>query len=361
MKQRFFHTRQQGLSLVELLIAMALSATVMSGVVSVLLVSKNNFTTERELASLQENARFVVRLLSDEIRMAGFTGCSRKPLFFANSVKGSNGNWLLDGTGLQGFEHEAGTSSFPADFSADVLSNTDAVVVRRGEERGLSVTFHNFNSAILHLNKQHDIKPGQIMVVSTPDCEQAGIFQMSGPTNNGGNATTVVHNTGGSTSPGNCTKLLKGNFICPPTGSPSGTKSESYDDGSRVFKLSSKAFYIGTSATGGGVPALFMRSLDDNSVTSTAQELVQGVENMQILYGVDTSGNDGIADIYLKANAGAMNWDQVVSARLFLRMRSINPVYNRDEPYGVFQGIADTDGSDRFMRQLVTTTIQIRN
>jgi type IV pilus assembly protein PilW len=97
------------------------------------------------------------------------------------------------------------------------------------------------------------------------------------------------------------------------------------------------------------------------TMTTQAQELVQGVENMQITYGIDPAG-DGVIDRYMtgtSANIG--NWNQVVAVRISLRMRSLSPVYNVDTPYGVFGDTTGTDGSDRFMRQTVSTTIKIRN
>lgn len=353
--------RQAGLSLMEMLVAMALGVSVMSGVVSVLVTSKANFVAEQELATLQENARYAIKFMSETILMAGYNGCNADILSVANSVQGASSSWYLNGTGLQGFDHEA-PASFPAEFSADVAADTDALVVRRAENGGLSVNGnHNPNSAVLPLNKSHDIKPGTIMVVAAADCQQVGIFVVSGPTNNNNNALNIVHNTG-TGNPPNCTKNLTGNFDCSSVGS---STTNPYPTGSSVMRLRSEAFYVGTSSVGNGIPALFREFMVLNTSTTTtttqAEELVQGVENMQILYGLDNSFNDGLADIYLKANDAAMNWDNVVSVRLFLRMRSINPVYSGNETYSTFRGIAGTGGADRFMRHVVSTTVQLRN
>ena len=73
---------------------------------------------------------------------------------------------------------------------------------------------------------------------------------------------------------------------------------------------------------------------------------MQGVENMQITYGLDNASGDGIADIYMAANDAAMNWDNVVSVRVALRMRSVYPVYNNDEAFDTFMGVAGTGGAD---------------
>jgi hypothetical protein len=42
-------------------------------------------------------------------------------------------------------------------------------------------------------------------------------------------------------------------------------------------------------------------------------------------------------------------------------MRSILPVYNESVAFGVFEGVTGTNGSDRFMRQDVSTIITLRN
>lgn len=350
--------RQAGLSLVEMMVALALGLTVMSGVTSVLLVSKSNFVSARELATLQENARFAVRFLSDALMMAGFNGCSRAPALVANSVQGSDGNPFLAGTGLRGYDDAQGVASFPVQFRADVAPGTDAVLIQRAETAELVVTSHNPESARIEVDRAHDNEPGQVMVVAAPDCRQVGIFVMAGPNNNGGNADTIIHNTGNipGVSVRNCKKELGANFDCR---NPGASVTFPYPAGSSVMRLRSEAFYVGVSAAGNRVPALFREYLTDSG--TTAEELVQGVENLQLLYGLDSAPGDGYADIYLDAGDPDMDWSRVVSVRLFLRLRSIHPVYNQDVDHPVFRGIATTAVRDRYMRQVVSTTVRLRN
>lgn len=362
-----------GFTLLELLIAMAMGIAVMSGVVSVLVVSKSNYITERELAALQENARFALKFLTEEIQMAGYNGCNSDALNIANSVNfAADDAWYLGGVGLVGYEefaNETDRAGFPDDYEDDASYYSDSIAIRRGEQSGLRIApgppYHNPNSANIPLNGAHDIKPGTIMVISSADCQQTGVFQMSGPTNTNDNATNVVHNTGrgGNPSPGNCTRNLGGNFTCA-TGT-GGSLGSTYPPGSSLMRMSSQAFYVGTSSVGSGIPALLRTSLSLDEVNQSAvvgsEELVQGVELMQLSYGVDLVGDDGLADQYMDADNGSMNWDAVVSVRINLRMRSIFTVYNEDVAYNEFMGIADTDGSDRFLRQIVGTTVKIRN
>ena len=199
------------------------------------------------------------------------------------------------------------------------------------------------------------------MVVSSSDCQQVGIFQITGPTNTNNNQSQMLHNTGNVVSPGNCDKKLGGNFNCA-VGVRDTVK---YKAGARVGELRSEAYYIGFSGGDASVPALYRERLLLNPSTSTiytaAEELVKGVENIQILYGLDNLGDDGIADRYVKANSASMNWNNVVSLRLSIRMRSLLPVYAKPVDFGEFEGTTGTNGSDRFMRQDISTTITIRN
>jgi type IV pilus assembly protein PilW len=151
---------------------------------------------------------------------------------------------------------------------------------------------------------------------------------------------------------------------------PTGT---GFTQDSSVMALHSEAYFVGNSESDATVPALFRDRMQVNTTTNTAytveEELVQGVENMQVLYGMDTNG-DGLADQYVKASGvtgiGSLIWRNVVSVRVTMRLRSIAPVYVNNETYAAFDdgagnAIAGTGGSDRYMRQIISTTIMLRN
>ncbi len=70
-------TAQCGLSLVELLIAMALSLLLMAGVIEVLLSSKQTYHASLALAELQESGRFAFDILAQDLRTAGSSVLAR--------------------------------------------------------------------------------------------------------------------------------------------------------------------------------------------------------------------------------------------------------------------------------------------
>ncbi|WP_433737191.1 prepilin-type N-terminal cleavage/methylation domain-containing protein [Pseudomonas putida] len=66
---------QKGFGLIELLIALALSLVVVLGVVQVFISAKNTYVSQNSAAAMQEDARFVLSKMIQEIRMVGMFGC----------------------------------------------------------------------------------------------------------------------------------------------------------------------------------------------------------------------------------------------------------------------------------------------
>lgn len=65
----------RGFGLIELLIALALSLIVVLGVAQVFISAKNTYVSQNTAAGMQEDARFVLSKMIQEIRMVGMFGC----------------------------------------------------------------------------------------------------------------------------------------------------------------------------------------------------------------------------------------------------------------------------------------------
>ena len=65
----------RGFGLIELLIALALSLIVVLGVAQIFIAAKNTYVSQNTSASMQEDARFALSKLIQEIRMVGMFGC----------------------------------------------------------------------------------------------------------------------------------------------------------------------------------------------------------------------------------------------------------------------------------------------
>ncbi|MDI3354589.1 prepilin-type N-terminal cleavage/methylation domain-containing protein [Pseudomonas sp. UYIF39] len=65
----------RGFGLIELLIALALSLVVVLGVAQIFIAAKNTYVSQNAAAAMQEDARFVLSKMIQEIRMVGMFGC----------------------------------------------------------------------------------------------------------------------------------------------------------------------------------------------------------------------------------------------------------------------------------------------
>ncbi|HBN26506.1 MAG TPA: hypothetical protein DD405_03440 [Desulfobacteraceae bacterium] len=63
---------QKGFTIVELLIAIAISSVVMAGIYAVFESQKRTYLTQEEVVEMQQNLRAGIDMMADEIRMAGY-------------------------------------------------------------------------------------------------------------------------------------------------------------------------------------------------------------------------------------------------------------------------------------------------
>jgi type IV pilus assembly protein PilW len=331
--------RHKGFSLVELMISLALGGLIIAAVGTVYLGSRQSFRTQDAMARMQEGARYAFELMTFDIRQAGFTECAPKSKTYS-TLNGTDWFNNLATQPLFGYESGAG---LPAAVAGE-LANTDALRILRADSSGdFRVASHNGSAASFQLVANHNLKQGEILTVVPPDCSKAVTFQMSN-VNNNNTIDVVVHNTGVG-APGNSTKCLD---------DPAGTLCSSpstYPDlpaDSKIMRMSGNIYFIRNNPN--NIPSLYrLHGTDVNP-----EEMVEGVEDMQITYGEDTSQAslpdcpDDVcsADVYVDAD-DVINWNRVVSVRLTLGMLTPET------------GVGA--GGDGRIHKTFTTTIAVRN
>ena len=322
-----------GFTLVELMIAMTISIVLIGGVVEIFTSSRQAYRLQESQARMQENARFIFAVLSNSLRQAGYTGCnSRRPGSITNTLNSSGSFFYRFGTALEGFE--ALTSSWDPAIDPAITSpvvGNDIIVVRGAPDSSIRVVtpFMPNTSAALHVTKQNALNQYDIVMVT--DCLSAAVMQITDANPN--TAGTIAHNTGNGV-PGNATQNL----------------GKIYRDDAEIVRVVTRVFYIGTGAS--GLPALFHRV-----EANPAEELVEGVEGLQILYGEDVDG-DYNSDRFLPANQVSMN--DVVSVKISILLQSITDSLTPQPQAYTFNGTAVTP-TDHKVRRTFTTTIALRN
>jgi len=336
---------QQGVTLVELMVAMVLSMFLVGGVTQIYLSNSQSYRVTEASSRVQENSRFAFRFLTSDIRMAGYQGCAGSTMTVTNTLNDSTPpTFLYDfGVAVQGFEF-TGSSTWTPTIDASInlpLDGSDILVIRGMFDEGIDITGQPNNAgdcnnssshtAVLKVSSSGSLSSDDIVIAG--DCSRASIFQITN-INAGGN---IVHNTGGSTTPGNSTKDL----------------AACYAGSGQLYKVVTRVFYIRNNAA--GVPSLYSK---DNA--AAAQELVEGVENMQVTYGVGSGVNNIVTPPFVTAN-NVTNWDRVVSVRINLLMQSIQDNITTEPQTYAFNGNPSVLATDRKLHRAFTTTIALRN
>ncbi|MDX1519492.1 MAG: PilW family protein [Gammaproteobacteria bacterium] len=339
--------QQSGVSLIELLIAMVIGMLLTAGAIQLFISNKATYKIENALSRLQETGRFVVETMSKEIRMAGYNGCSSRGNITPNVIANDPPPFSFDNqNSVLGFE-ATGTNAWTPTLSATmptVSDGTDVITIQRADECGASVT-GNFlpTNANVQVNAPNSCGFQQGQVVMITDCVNADIYGITNTVNNTGPTATLAHSIGQYNSTNNL--------------------AQTYGPDSQIYIMRSTSFYIAPDPSS-GEPALWMASWLPNGDSShtTADysllELAEGVEDMQILFGIDNAAPDEYADTYVTADA-VTDWTTVRSVRINLLLRSEDRV--TEEPRTITFNGATAGGGDNRLRMIYTATVSVRN
>jgi type IV pilus assembly protein PilW len=359
--------RMLGLGLVEVLVGMALGLFLMAGLGQVYLANKQSYNTAEGLSRMQESLRFAAEMIAQDVRMAGFMPC-RETDNIANVLNSGTTTWWADffNRGISGYDgdhtdddtgaDDHGRAGIPIDGTFDDhVAGTDIVTILRGGESSYNIVTHNAPSATFDLDRLHDLVDGDIVMVC--DLTHSAVLQLSQaqPTN-----VNLVHNTGTAT-PGNCTKSLGHPVVCSPIGN-----AYTFGPDSHLVRFSPRAYFIGTNNSNGRSLYRATLAVDGSAVASMeVNELVEGIENMQILYGIDTT-DSGYADRYVRADEvldTTATWKEVVSVRIGLLAQTPREIAinNDSDSYTLAGTSVNPDVTDRKQRYQYNTTIKIRN
>jgi type IV pilus assembly protein PilW len=332
---------QRGIGLVEIMVALTLGLVLMGGVLQVFLSNKQTYRMQEAHARLQENGRFAMEKISRDIREAGYWGCASRSV--SASLKttlntlGTYQDYFYDFTRIvEGFE-STGSSTWSPGIDTNVFLNarggSDILTVRAPLGSNIRITAPMASSSDdPSISANNELTQNDIVMVS--DCASAIIMQVTDPSPQ--TAGPLQHTTGSGSTPGNSTTDLE----------------VVYGNDAEVVEIGTVSYYIRNNNYS-GLPSLYQREGSNN-----AEELIEGVENMQILYGEDTNA-DFSADRYLPANSVG-DWANVVSVRLSLVLMTIEDNLTSSPQTYQFNG-APITAPDRRLRRVFTSTIGIRN
>jgi len=328
----------------------------LAGVTQIFVSAQQTYRVTEGQSRLQENARFSFEFLTKDVREAGYSGCrtieqmnvqvvANAPLPSYTETSTINGNEATSSI--------AWAPSLSTSITGTVVGGTDTITIQKGSSCGATLVGNlgssNANIQVSNPNSC-SISASDAMMIA--DCEDAHVFRATNVSS--GSTQTIAHSASQNSGTHFCI-----NQSGIGTGSCGIGNAKIYAADSELLKYSSLTYYIRLGA--GGLNALWVYDNTSAAGSNNPTELVEGVENMQIKYGVDTDSNN-IIDSYQTANTvnTAANWDKVVSAEIsLLLVTQENALTTTNQTY-TYNGSAVTSTDNR-LRRVYTTVIGIRN
>ena len=386
---------QSGFSLLEILIGLVLGLLVIAGILQVFSATSQSSRTQEALSRIQENGRFIMEYVKPRIRMAGRNnGCAIDLTRTVNHLDPDGVGyvdtlfdpdealsvWEYIGTaptagadyalttpaiagagGADEWENHLG-EPLPTILASRAIAGSDVIVLRYAEpiagvtacnnnnltRRSLNVNIgggcpSNTPPNAGYNNDELELLLPQGSMLYVTDCNNADMFQR---TNNANGSSLARGNGTGQLSPGNV----------------AGSWSTIYDENAQIFTTRSLAFYVGISATT-GEPALFQLNLGNEGLLSDPEELVSGVENMQIMMGIALGQ---VVGYYAADNAAidATTIGRLMGLQISFLLRTEGgsaAESNVDSATYDMAGITVDPIDDYRLRKVFHTTVAIRN
>lgn len=339
---------QRGISLVELMVALTLGLLLGAAVVQIFLSSKHAYRMQDAISRLQEGGRFAIDAIARDTRMAGYMGCaSVDQIPVKNNIPAPRpADVVFNPNNIIGGENDVTAASTYAAAPYQAALRTDVLTIRKASDGGVKLTGNlaTDNANIQIIDNPQNFDAGDLLFIT--DCVTADLF-CAGTVSNGSGTVTIPH-------PASCNTTSK--------------LSKAYGEDAEVLAFQSIVYFIRdtgrTTPAGNPIRALWVVSRGVGSGTGalTAYELVEGVQDMQLQFGVDTN-NDRTADVYRTANnVGAANWERVVSVRVSLLMQSVEDnIVGTDGTTQTLEFNNEDIDSDGRLRQVFSTVVAVRN
>lgn len=375
----------QGVTLIELMVALLIGTVLVLGLVEVFAASRTAYQLSEGLARVQENSRFAMDYLQRDLRMAGHYGCvndqahlqttgalqshfadSDTPVRFNFSIQGYEANGTAPGSEIDLSAPAAGwIPALPAYLAGLPSPGSDVIVLRYLAGAGVPVssvvTTAGLTTVTVPPAKWSNFTSDGVTnpaLFGLADCNYADIFQAT--TVSAGTGTITIKPTGLNTS-----DFTSDRYSASPAGQ------------TMLYRAEAIAYYVADSTTAGKKSLWRIRfnSAPGAGALSPAapEELVEGIENMQFLYGQDKSGDPTKLTGYMGSQTGAntlgtvlANWETVGLINVGLLSTSTNRAAalgatGAEEPSALSIKFKPPVPNDGFLRTPYESTIALRN
>jgi type IV pilus assembly protein PilW len=348
--------RQDGLSLIELLVALTIGAVLIFGATDVYINSRNSYGVNENVARMQETARYAMSVIEPDVRMSNYWGLLKG----AGAVTNQAPQTAAPGAVAAGAAANICGNNFAIDLGTNLQGDNNTYQLSATRKAGCDALTDLDSGAVWNTTP--------VATADTLTVRRASVFPNAAPT---ANVLEV------------CSTRIAGRLQSDVTACSAAPVGQ-------LSNLIVDAYYIDRNSSQlAGLPALRRKTLSAGGVVQFVdQEIISGVEDMQVQFGIDPLGNTGIATRYVNPDAVPAS-AQIVAVRVWLLVRSEtaevgftdNAVYqygDRLQATGVtgdLNNVADAGkayqpslnpnaaatGPRHVRRLLITRTIQVRN
>ncbi len=317
--------RQDGFSLLELLLAAALGALTTAAVAQLFVSNARTSVLQTGQARLQESARLALHFLADSVRSAGYLGCAPATL-----ADGLGGTWRGDlaediARPVAGADDVGDAGDVPAWELGDreLKPGSDVVLFRRIDGRGHDLAQPFAADGELIVASSFATVSGRLAVLSA--CGRLGVLGIESVARRGGRVALAAAVDVDALAP-------EGVVYGDPAG-PAATV---------LAPVVSETYFVARSrfVNNRGEPGWSLWRK-----TSRADEVVSGVDDLQVLYGIDTTPDDADVTPARYVAADGIGAGVVRSVWIRVTASSVDAVGEGDQP----------------LQQTISQTVALRN
>lgn len=336
--------RQSGLTLIEFMVSITIGMLMVAAMATLIADQSSNRSETDKSGRLIENGRYAIRTIADDLQMGGYWGelnaiavptvvpdpCVATVAAITDGMRLHVQGFAPPGSGATGYNPSSNTAAAPSCVT-NYKAGTDVLVVRHADPDSSDV---ESAPGVLDPTK---VATNRIYLQTGL---QATGTQFTSALDSGSNLATAF-------------TLLKKDKATLAT----------------LRKVLVRIYYVSTCSVCSGAsadttPTLKMVELTAGPAMSAPISIAEGVENLQVDYGLDSDG-DGTANGADSAGDALVlaDWPNVMSARINLLVRSpeVTPGYVDAKTYNMGAVGSTAAANDGYKRHVFVQSVRLVN